>query len=112
MACGDRGEGFVAIATCGWVVSASCPGYFTLGEKCLWYPVGWVSPIDVVVLEKVKIILPPTGKRTPFLAPSFFCVVTALTELSRLSSLLKEMTVLKDSGCPPSPHSNESPFTV
>ena len=59
-------------------------------EKCLWYSVGWVGPrVRVVVLEEIKNLSPPPGKRTPFLGISLFCLVTALTELLRLSCLLK-----------------------
>jgi len=38
-----RGEGGVAaIARYGWVVSASCPGHFTLGENAYGTPwIGW-----------------------------------------------------------------------
>jgi len=66
----------------------------------------------VVVLEKIKNHLLPTGKRTPFLGLSFFCVVTTLTELSRLSSLPQAKRVINHSKCPPSPHPSESPLSV
>jgi hypothetical protein len=66
--------------------------------------VWWLSPkAGVVVLEKIKKnLLPPTGKKTPFLGLSLFCLVTALTELS---FLLQATTVLNHSECPSQPTS-------
>jgi hypothetical protein len=54
--------------------SASRPGHFTLGENVpgILCTGDWVGPkAGIVVLEKIKSLLPPNGKGNPSVVLSF-----------------------------------------
>ena len=97
MACGEQGVGSSRCSQM-WVIGVSfLPVQLHPRGKCLWCPGGGggLSPKSgVVFLEKIKNLLPLYWERNLLLGLSFFCLVTALTELSRLSALLKATTLL------------------